>query len=176
MWNEAQCIPQRCDVIVHHNLATQSLSRVVEVLVRQMSILLVDDNPGFLRILTNFLERSSHGEIVVAGTALGGREGLTKAQELKPQIIIIDLAMPDLHGLAAIPQLRTMLPDVRIIALSLLDVGSYRDEALALGANAFVSKASLDTDLIPTIRRFGEGDRSWQELQNGPEWFGAPVA
>ncbi len=142
----------------------------------QMSILLVDDNPSFLRILTNFLERSCRGEIVIAGTALGGREGLTKAQELKPQVIVIDLAMPDLHGLAAIPQLRTLLPDAGIIALSLLDAGSYREEALALGANEFVSKARLDTELLPAIRRLGEGDRSWQESANGPGRTGASVA
>jgi len=130
--------------------------------VRHLSILLVDDNPGFLRILANFLEKSSPGEIVIAGTALGGREGLTKAQALQPHLIVIDLAMPDLHGLAAIPQLRNMLPDTGIIALSLLDAGSYRDEALALGANEFISKAKLDTNLLPAILRFREENRSWQ--------------
>jgi NarL family two-component system response regulator LiaR len=145
------------------------------MLVRQMSILLVDDHPGFLRILTNFLERSSRGEIVIVGTALGGREGLTKAQALHPHVIVIDLAMPDLHGLVAIPQLRNMLPDTGIIALSLLDAGSYRDEALALGANEFVSKARLGTDLLPAIQRLGGGDRSWQEPGNGPGRSGAPL-
>jgi DNA-binding NarL/FixJ family response regulator len=135
--------------------------------VRQMSILLIDDNPGFLRILANFLEKSSPGEIIIAGTALGGKEGLTKAQAIQPHIIVIDLAMPDLHGLAAIPQLRNMLPDAGIIALSLLDAGSYRDEALALGANEFVSKARLDTDLLPAILRLREEDRSWQGGGNG---------
>ncbi len=144
--------------------------------VRQVSILLVDDNPGFLRILANFLERFSRGEIVIAGTALGGREGLTKAEALQPHIVVIDLAMPDLHGLAAIPQLRNMLPDAGIIALSLLDAGSYRDEALALGANEFVSKARLDTDLLPAILRLGERGRPWQDAGNGSGRSGTPVA
>ena len=141
-----------------------------------VSMLLVDDNPGFLRILANFLERSCRGEFVILGTALGGREGLTKAQALKPQFVIIDLAMPDLHGLAAIPLLRTILPNVRIIALSLLDSGSYPEEALAKGADEFVSKARLDADLIPAIRRMRDRDPCSRGSANGHGRSGAPVA
>jgi DNA-binding NarL/FixJ family response regulator len=116
----------------------------------------VDNNPGFLRILANFLDRFGHGEVVIAGTALGGKEALTKAQSLRPQLIVIDLAMTDLHGLEAIPQLRSMLPDAGIIALTFLDSDSYRQAALAAGANEFVSKARLDTDLLPAIWRISE--------------------
>jgi two-component system response regulator NreC len=119
-------------------------------------VLLVDDNPGFLRILTAFLERYGNAGIVVAGTALGGKEGLTKAQSLRPQVILIDLSMTDLHGLQAIPQLRSMLPDAAIIALTFLDSDTYRQAALAAGANDFVAKAKLDTDLLPAIWRVSE--------------------
>ena len=128
-------------------------SKAMEESVNPVSVLLVDDNPSFLRILTNFLERSGQGKIVIVGTALGGRDGLRKAQEFRPQVVVMDLAMPDLHGLAAIPQIRNILPNAGIVALSLLDSGSYHEESLALGANEFVSKAKLDTDLIPAIRR-----------------------
>jgi CheY-like chemotaxis protein len=130
-------------------------ARTAEVLVAQISVLLVDDNPGFLRILTSFLERYGRGEIVITSTALGGKEALTKAQSLRPQVILIDLAMPDLHGLETIPRLRSMLPDAGIIALTLYDSGSYRQAALAGGANDYVSKARLDTDLLPAIWRLG---------------------
>lgn len=133
-----------------------------------MSLLLVDDNPIFLRILISFLDRYGRGDIVIADTALGGMEALTKAQSLRPHVILIDLAMADLHGLDAIPKLRRMLPDAGIIALSLMDSGSYRNAALAAGANDFVSKARLDTDLIPAIWRFGEGISPRQEPVNGP--------
>lgn len=127
----------------------------------QMSLLLVDDNPGFLRILASFLERSGQGEIVILGAARGGKEALTKARALRPHVILIDLAMPDLHGLEAIPQLRSMLPDAGIIALTLLDSGGYRQAALAAGANEFVSKARLDTDLLPAIWRISETYARW---------------
>ena len=171
MRNEAHCTREIYNLIVEQNR-----SRAMEVPVHPMSILLVDDNPGFLRILTNFLEKSSQGEIVIVGTALGGREGLTKAEALRPRVVVIDLAMPDLHGLAAIPQLRTILPDAGIIALSLLDSSSYREEALAMGANEFVSKARLDADLIPAIQRLGDCARSCQESGNGPGRSEAPAA
>jgi len=149
-------------------IVQQRAARFVEVRLAQMSLLLVDDNPGFLRILASFLERSGQGEIVILGAARGGKEALTKAQALRPQVILIDLAMSDLHGLDAIPQLRSMLPDVGIIALTLLNSGSYRQAALTAGANDFVSKARLDTDLLPAIRRLREGDRPWQGPANDP--------
>jgi DNA-binding NarL/FixJ family response regulator len=165
--NETDCLLERSKL-----KAQQNLSLAVRVAVHPVSILLVDDNAGFLRILTNFLERLSQGEIVIVGTALGGREGLAKADALRPRVVIIDLAMPDLHGLAAIPQLRTILPEAGIIALSLLDSSSYREEALAVGANEFVSKARLDTDLIPAIRRLGDCEDCCHESVIGPGCFG----
>lgn len=141
----------------------------------QKSVLLVDNNLGFLRILANFLDRFGHGEVVIAGTALGGKEGLTKAQSLRPQLIVIDLAMTDLHGLEAIPQLRSMLPDAGIIALTFLDSSSYRQAALAAGANEFVSKARLDTDLLPAIWRLGRGEQPPRGPANDLGQSGAPV-
>lgn len=141
----------------------------------QESILLVDNNPRFLRILANFLDSFGHGEVVIAGTALGGKEGLTKAQSLRPQLIVIDLAMADLHGLEAIPQLRSMLPDAGIIALTFLDSDSYRQAALAAGANEFVSKARLDTDLLPAIWRLARGEQPRRGPANDLGQSGAPV-
>ena len=134
----------------------------------QMSLLLVDDNPGFLRTLANFLDSSGQDELVIIDAACGGKEGLAKAQALRPHVILIDLAMPDLHGLEAIPQLRSMLPAAGIIALTLLDSDSYRQAALAAGANDLVSKASLDTDLLPAIRRLGGGGRACQGSTSAP--------
>ncbi len=133
----------------------------------QKSVLLVDDNPSFLRILTTFLGRSSENDFVVLDAACGGREGLAKAEALRPKVIIIDLAMPDLHGLDAIPRLRSMLPDAGIIALTLLDSSGYRQAALAAGANDLVSKARLDTDLVPAIKRLGSNERSFQGSARG---------
>jgi DNA-binding NarL/FixJ family response regulator len=128
----------------------QSGATVVEDM-KPISVLLVDDNPAFLRIATRFLQQ--HDDLTVVGAASGGQEALTLAQDLQPDIVVIDLAMPGLNGLEAIPRLRAMLPEVGIIALTVLDTNSYREAALAAGANDFVAKVSLDTDLLLAIRR-----------------------
>lgn len=123
---------------------------------KPISVLLVDDNPVFLRIATRFLQE--HEDVVVVGAAGGGEEALALVQELQPDIVVIDLAMPGLSGLATIPLLRVVLPEVGLIALTVLDTNSYRQAALAAGANDFVPKASLDTDLLLAIRRVAQGD------------------
>jgi DNA-binding NarL/FixJ family response regulator len=127
---------------------------------KPISILLVDDNPAFLRIATRFLQE--HDDVVVVGTAGGGEEALTLAQDQQPDIVLMDLAMPGLSGLATIPLLRVMLPEVGIIALTVLDTNGYRQAALAAGADDFVPKASLDTDLLSAIRRVAQADPSRQ--------------
>jgi len=119
-----------------------------------ISVLLVDDNPTFLRIAARFLQ--SQEGVVVVGTASGGKESLVKAKELQPQVILLDLAMPDLPGLEAIPRLRDMLPEAGIIALTLLDTKGYRQAALAAGADDFIPKVALNTDLLPAIRRVAQ--------------------
>jgi DNA-binding NarL/FixJ family response regulator len=128
---------------------------------KPISVLLVDDNPSFLRIATRFLEQ--HEDVVVVGAAGGGEEALALAQDLEPDIVLIDLAMPGLSGLETIPHLRAVLPGVGIIALTMLDTNSYWQAALAAGADGFVPKASLDTDLLPAMRRVAQADASQQK-------------
>jgi DNA-binding NarL/FixJ family response regulator len=125
---------------------------------KPISVLFADDNPAFLRIATRFLQQ--YDDIVVVGAAGGGEEALALAQELQPDIVVMDLAMPGLSGLEAIPRLRAVLPGVGIIALTVLDTNGYREAALAAGADDFVAKASLDTDLVLAIRRLAQGDPS----------------
>ena len=125
---------------------------------KPISVLLVDDNPAFLRIVTRFLQQ--HEDVVVVGAAGGGEEVLALAQDLQPDIVLIDLAMPGLSGLETIPRLRAVLPEVGIIALTVLDTSSYRQAALEAGANDFVPKASLNTELLPAIRRVVQGGSS----------------
>lgn len=117
----------------------------------KISVLLVDDHEAFLRVATEFLQR--HNELSVVGAARGGEEALTQAQDLRPQVVLVDLNMPGLSGLETIPLLRAMLPEAGIIALTLLDPKVFRQAALAAGADDFVLKANLSTHLLPAIRR-----------------------
>ena len=117
------------------------------------SVLLVDDNRTFLRILIRFLSEHSEGALRVVGAVVGGRDAVAQAKRLQPEVILVDLAMPDISGLALIPRLREAMPDSIIIALTLMDVDSFSQATLAAGADAFVSKTSLERELLPTIKR-----------------------
>ena len=132
-----------------------------------ISVLLVDDNPTFLHILTRFLRESCQDEVGVVGTAGGGKEAMAKVQDLRPQVVLLDLAMPGMTGLDVIPFLRRMMPEVGIIALTLMNANGYRDAALAAGANEFVAKANLHTDLLPAIRRVVQIHRLQEKPADG---------
>jgi len=95
--------------------------------------------------VTNKLVRTANGEEAIVY--------LRDDNNIKPCVILLDLNMPGLSGLETIPRLRDMLPEVGIIALTLLDPRTYRQAALAAGAEDFVAKANLTTDLLPAIRR-----------------------
>src|SRR5437660_8858352 len=97
----------------------------------QITLLLVDDSPVFLKAATRFLEEQCGGEVLIAGTASDGAEGLRQAQALHPDVVVLDLRMPGMSGLDVIPKLRTTLPDVRIIVLTQLDGNEYRHAVLA---------------------------------------------
>jgi len=118
-------------------------------------VLVVDDNEAFRRVATDFLQR--HDELIVVGAICGGEEALAQAQDLQPQVILIGL---DTLGLEILPCLRNILPDVGIIALTLLEGNAYRQAALAAGAGDVVRKAELTTDLLPAIRHVTQANRS----------------
>jgi DNA-binding NarL/FixJ family response regulator len=117
-----------------------------------LNVLLVDDNRTFLHVLTRFLEEQGEDDLRVVGSVVGGRDALAEAERLKPDVILLDMAMPDVPGLELLPRLRATLPDTMVIALTLMDPEDFQQTAIAAGADAFVSKASLEHDLLPAIR------------------------
>ncbi len=123
-----------------------------------VSILLVDDNPTFLSIATRFLQ--THDNLLVVGAVQGGQEALAQAQDSRPDVILVDLLMPDLPGWKLIPRLRKMLPQAAIIALTLHPPDAYREVALAAGADDFVLKRTMSADLLPAIWRSRQTDQA----------------
>ena len=117
------------------------------------TILLVDDNPVFLKTAGEFLKEHGGKAVGVIAMAGGGHEALAAAENLRPQVILMDLSIPDLPGLILIPRLRKMLPDAGIIVLSMLDTEGYRVAAFASGADEFVSKTEIFSELVPAIQR-----------------------
>jgi len=103
----------------------------------RIRVLLVDDSEAFLRVATDFLQR--HHELIVVGAICWGEEALAEAQDLQPQVILIGL---DMTGLETISRLRNMLPDVGIIALTLLEGNAYRQAAMAAGGDDLESQST----------------------------------
>jgi DNA-binding NarL/FixJ family response regulator len=130
--------------------------------------MLVDDNPTFLRIAARYLATSYPDEIALVGTAGRTEEALELAARLLPDALATDLAMPGLSGLALIERLRTQRPDVALVALTVHDDEAHRQAALAAGADGFVGKANLGTDLVPTLLRAARSRRSQPEVRRGP--------
>jgi DNA-binding NarL/FixJ family response regulator len=130
-----------------------------------ISVMLVDDSPIFLHCAKRFLQKRQ--DVVVVGTVSGGKWAINLAQNLRPDVALIDLSMPDPPGLELIPRLREALPNIGIIALTLLDTDDYRKAALAAGADDFVSKNTMNTDLIPAIQKITQSDETRLGGSNG---------
>jgi DNA-binding NarL/FixJ family response regulator len=130
-----------------------------------VSILLVDDNPIFLHCAKRFLQKRQ--DVLVVGTISGGKWAVDLAQNLKPDVVLIDLSMSDLPGLELIPKLRALLPNMGIIALTLFDTDDYRQAALAAGADGFVSKNTMNIDLMPAIQKIAQGNTVKSGENNG---------
>ena len=125
---------------------------------KPVSLLIIDDNENFLKTISAYLVEHHAREIHVLGTARSGRQGINLAQQLHPQVVLLDLKMPEMHGFDVIPLLRRALPEVKIITTTLLppevfkQSGEiYRQANATAGADAFIPKHNLTTDLIPTI-------------------------
>jgi DNA-binding NarL/FixJ family response regulator len=127
-----------------------SASRAANANQEFVSLLIVDDDELFLRFASDYL--TEQDGIMVTGCANGGYEGLAKASLLKPDVVLVDCDMPDLSGLEVMNQLRRNSPQSVIIALTSCDPRRFLKDAFAAGANAFVPKSGLMTELVPKLR------------------------
>lgn len=116
-----------------------------------VGVLLVDDNPTFLGIACRFLEDQAPARIRVLGTAASGEEAIVLVQQWRPQVVVLDLNLPGQSGLDVLEALRRTHPDTNVVVLTMFEGASYRTAALAAGAHGFVTKAALNTELIPAI-------------------------
>lgn len=122
-------------------------------------VLIVDDHPLLRRGLQSML--SSYSDIQVVGEAGSGPEAVHAANELQPDIVLLDIRMPGIDGTEVAHQLLHYVPKAKIIIVSAYDHKEYVLEAIRAGAYAYVLKRSADEDLAETIRLVSKGERSW---------------
>ncbi len=109
-------------------------------------VLIVDDNSAVRSMVRQVFELEPDFE--VSGEAENGQEAIEKAENLKPQLIILDLSMPVMTGLDAAPHLRTALPDVRIILFTVEEGNEVERLARVGGIHAVVSKTQPTATLV----------------------------
>src|SRR5215468_10810212 len=122
---------------------------------KKIRILIADDHGVVRRGLRLQLEQ--HSDFEVVGEASDGREALTMADKLAPDIIIMDIAMPNLNGIQATAQLVKKNPQVGIIVLSMHSDETYLTRTLAAGAKGYLLKESAEFDLERAVRAVSQG-------------------
>ena len=118
-------------------------------------IVLADDHIVMRNGLRLLLERQSDFEVV--GEAGDGRETVEICDTLKPDVVVLDIAMPNLNGIEAARQISAKYPQTAIVVLSMHSDEGYVLRALKAGARAYLLKDSAETDLINAIRVVTEG-------------------
>lgn len=115
-----------------------------------MRILLVDDHRIMRDGLRSVLEKETDFEVVAE--AANGREALDLAQKEKPDIVIMDVAMPDLNGIEAATEIRTLLPRARVIALTMHSDKNYLIGMLRAGTVGYLLKDCASEELVKAVR------------------------
>jgi DNA-binding NarL/FixJ family response regulator len=120
-------------------------------------VMLVDDHQVLRDGLRVLLEVEA--DITVVGEASTGQEALTLARKLQPQIMVVDIGLPDMSGLDLIPIICAELPNTRIVVLSMHTSREHVMKAMDVGSHGYVPKSSAHTSLLEAIRVVMTGER-----------------
>ena len=122
----------------------------------KISVLLVDDHSlvrrGFRRILEDARD------ITVVGEASDGAEAVKLAEQLRPQLIVMDCALPNMSGLDATRRILEKFPETHVLMLSMHSEDTWVHQALDAGAHGYILKSAVDMELVTAIRRVVAGE------------------
>ena len=130
----------------------------------KITILLADDHTIFREGLRSLLEFEEGMEVV--GEASNGKEAVELAIKLNPDVIIMDITMPEINGLQAAYQIQTKIPSIKIIVLSMSDNEEFVTQAIQAGVCGYLVKQSAANELITAIT----------EVYKGNAYFSAPIS
>ena len=122
----------------------------------RISVLLVDDHSLVRRGFRRMLE--DEADIRVVGEASDGEEAVKLARSLKPQVIVMDCALPGINGLQATRKILQLLPETLVLMLSMHTEETWVRQAIDAGARGYVLKNAMDLELSSAIRRLVKGE------------------
>jgi two-component system response regulator NreC len=118
-------------------------------------VLLVDDHEVVRSGLRLLLQRED--DIDCTGEAASAERAVREAKSLQPDVILLDVTMPGESGIDALPAIREVAPDARVLVLSMQDDPSYVREAFGAGAMGYILKDAADTEVVAAIREVAGG-------------------
>jgi len=124
---------------------------------KKLRILIADDH-GLVRRGARAVLSSRRGWRVV-GEAANGREAVQKAVELKPDVAVVDISMPELSGVEAVCQIREAVPDTKVLVLTMHESDQMVQRALDAGAHGYILKSDLTDSLPKAVKAVAEGKR-----------------
>ena len=101
---------------------------------------------------------AAQADMEIVGEAGNGREAIAKAAELHPDVVVMDVAMPELNGIEATRRLAETSPQTRLLALSMHKDSVYVREILRAGARGYLLKDSIDVDFLTAVRAVARGE------------------
>jgi len=113
-------------------------------------VLLADDHTILRAGLKMML--SVQPDIEIVGEASDGRQAIAEAQRVQPDVILMDITMPELNGIEATRQVKKLLPETRVLVLTMHENEEYLFQVLRAGASGYILKEAADTELISAIR------------------------
>lgn len=116
----------------------------------KIKILLADDHPAFREGLSRLL--SEQDDFIIVGEAVDGEEAVKLANELKPDVAVVDVAMPNLSGIEATKQIKEVCPDTAVLIVSAYDDEPYVINAIEAGAAGYLLKSIRVRELSAAIR------------------------
>src|ERR1700760_2070991 len=120
-----------------------------------ITVVLVDDHPLVRQGMRAVID--AQHEIEVVGEASDGEEAVRICVESNPDVVLMDLQMPGLHGIEATRQVRTASPSTAVLVLTMYDDDAMVFEAIAAGASGYLLKGSDGTDIIAAIQSAAQG-------------------
>ncbi|MGI8615423.1 MAG: response regulator [Actinomycetota bacterium] len=114
-----------------------------------MRVLVVDDHPAFRKALASALQLVS--DIEVAGEASGGEDACIGAKELQPDVVLMDLSMPDISGIEAMQRIHSSTPDLPVVILTAHADEGVERAARGAGASGFVAKGRGLQDILSAL-------------------------